>query len=104
MSNKAKKIIEIEINGVKYPYLETCGSLLDFKQETGLDSPVDLEDNIKYIYFVVRSACRRSGKTFEMSFQEFADSLDLEEFTRLMQEIAARAADGSGEEGPGKNV
>ena len=32
----ANRPIEIEINGEKYPYIETMGAMVGFKQETGL--------------------------------------------------------------------
>ena len=49
----ANRPIEIEINGEKYHYIETMGAMMGFKQETGLDAPVDTEDNVKYMYHVV---------------------------------------------------
>lgn len=90
-TNSAKRQIEIEINGEQYPYVETMGAMVGFKQETGLDAPVDLEDTLKYMYHVVKAACRRKSIPFELSFQEFADGLDAEEFNRVTTAIAGEA-------------
>lgn len=87
----AKRQIEIEINDRKYPYLETMGAMMSFKQETGLDAPVDLEDQVKYMYHVVKSACRRKGEEFTLSFQEFADGLTGDEFLRVTAELAEQS-------------
>lgn len=99
-SNKGNVTIEINLNGEKYPYRETMGAMLSFKSETGLDAPASTEDSVKYMYHVVKSNCRREGKKFEMSFQEFADALDGEEFLRVTTELAKLAED----KVPEKNV
>lgn len=83
--------LEIEVNGKRYPYRETMGAMLSFKEETGLDAPVDTEDSVKYMYHVVKSNCRRNGEEFKLSFQEFADALDGEEFIRITAALAERA-------------
>ena len=50
MSKKIKKQLSINVKGTEYPYIETMGALLSFNRETGLDMPVNLEDNLKYMY------------------------------------------------------
>lgn len=85
--------LEIEVNGKKYPYRETMGAMLSFKEETGLDAPVDTADSVKYMYHVVKSNCRRNGEEFKLSFQEFADALEGEEFIRITAALAERAKD-----------
>lgn len=89
--NTSNGNLEIEVNGKRYPYRETMGAMLSFKEETGLDAPVDTEDSVKYMYHVVKSNCRRSGEEFKLSFQEFADALDGEEFIRITAALAERA-------------
>lgn len=88
MSKKVNtpKTSEIEIRGEKYIYRETMGAALAFKQETGLNEPEDEEDLLKYMYHVIKSNCRREGKDFDFSFQEFVDGLDSNEFLRFVQE------------------
>lgn len=88
MSKKATKTqkSEIEINGEKYTYRETMGAALAFKQETGLDEPEDEEGLLKYMYHVIKSNCRREGRPFDLSFQEFVDNLDSDEFLRFVRE------------------
>lgn len=95
--------IEIEINGEKYPYIETMGAMMGFKQETGLDAPVDMEDTVKYMYHVVKAVCRREKRPFDLSFEEFADGLDGDEFLRVTAALAAKTS-GNVKEGDGKNV
>ena len=89
--NTSNGNLEIEVNGKRYPYRETMGAMLSFKEETGLDAPVDTEDSVKYMYHVVKSNCRRNGEEFKLSFQEFADALDGEEFIRITAALAERA-------------
>ena len=62
------------------------GAALAFKQETGLDEPGDEEDLLKYMYHVVKSNCRREGREFNLSFQDFIDGLDSDEFLRFVRE------------------
>lgn len=99
----AKRQIEIEINGKKYPYIETMGAMLGFKQETGKDMPEGLEETLKYMYHVVKSVCRRENKTFDLSFDDFADGLDADEFNRVFLGLAESAKEG-GKEGSEKNA
>lgn len=89
--NTSNANLEIEVGGKRYPYRETMGAMLSFKEETGLDAPVDTEDSVRYMYHVVRSNCRRNGEEFKLSFQEFADALDGEEFIRVTAFLAERA-------------
>lgn len=91
--NTSNANLEIEVGGKKYPYRETMGAMLSFKEETGLDAPVDTEDSVRYMYHVVRSNCRRNGEEFKLSFQEFADALDGEEFIRITSALAERTKD-----------
>ncbi len=96
-TNKAQ--IEISLNGEKYPYRETMGAMLAFKEETGRDTPTDTADSVRYMYHVVKSNCRREGREFKLSFQDFADALDGEEFIRVTAALAARTdGDGDGKE------
>lgn len=90
---KKNKQSEIEINGQKYTYRETMGAALAFKQETGLDEPADEEDLLKYMYHVVKSNCRREGREFSLSFQDFIDCLDSEEFLRFVRERSSEQAE-----------
>lgn len=99
----ANRLIEIEINGEKYPYIETMGAMMGFKQETGLDAPVDMEDTVKYMYHVVKAVCRREKRPFDLSFEEFADGLDGEEYLRVTAALAAKTS-GNAKEGDGKNA
>lgn len=99
MSKQNKKQLTITVNGQEYPYIETMGALLGFKNETGLDIPADLEDNLKYMYHVVKAVCRREKREFDMSFGEFADGLDAEEFNRVLQAINANGDGEAGNDG-----
>lgn len=101
--NTAKGQMGIVINGEKYPYVETMGAMLGFKQETGKDMPEDLEEILKYMYHVVKAVCRRENKPFELSFDDFADGLDADEFNRVYLGLAEAGQD-EGKEGAGKNA
>lgn len=91
-TKNAKTII---VAGKEYPYVETMGALLDFQDETGKLEPAGLAENLKYIYCVVRSVCRRNGQEFTLTFQEFVDALDPAEFDRLIKAISADNLDKS---------
>ena len=92
---QTNKQIEIRIGEKTYPYKETMGAMLAFKQETGLDAPIDTEDTIKYMYHVVKAMCRRNKEEFGLSFEEFADGLDGDEYLRV---ITALQTDGGKED------
>lgn len=77
----------LTLAGEDYPYIETMGGLIDFQEETGKLEPSGLEENLKYMYHTVRSACRRYRKEFSMTFQEFVDCFDPVEFNRLIKAI-----------------
>lgn len=82
----------LTLAGEDYPYIETMGGLFDFQEETGKLEPSGLEENLKYMYHTVRSACRRYRKEFSMTFQEFVDALDPAEFVRVITAINADTA------------
>lgn len=92
--SKQKKQIDIEINGKKYPYRETMGAMVAFKQETGLEAPVDTESTLIYMYNVVKAICRRNGQDFDLSFQQFIDGLDGDEYLRVVGECASDQEEG----------
>lgn len=78
----------ITLNGNEYPVVMTMGAMLEFKQLTGMEL-ADLQgsdwDTLNtYFYCLVKSSCRREKKEFPFENpMEFADALDLQEFTRL---------------------
>lgn len=87
----------IKINGKEYPVRMLMGALLQFKRETGKDiSEVkanDVADMIILLWCCVASTCRAERVEFNLSLEEFADSLDPENLKILQDE----AVDGSGE-------
>lgn len=72
---------KININGKEYPCYETCGASLRFKQETGKDvsKMEDSVDLVTFIYCKTKSACAREHVDFDMTLQEFADSVLVED-------------------------
>lgn len=88
------KQITILIGNNEYPYVETMGAMLSFKEEFGIEASAieagNIEQNLQYMYHVVRSACHRQGIPFDMSFEEFCDNLEGLEYTRVRAEIARR--------------
>lgn len=87
------KAIFLNFEGKKYPYIETMGAMLSFKNETGMDAsditPEDTENNLKYIYHVVKAQCRRNKEEFNYSFEEFADHLEFGDYIQLISDISA---------------
>lgn len=87
---RPQKTYQIEIAGTKYPYRETMGAMSAFTEETGLEVPVSTEDNLRYMYLVLKSQARRSdGVPFDLSYDEFRDGLYADEYLRLVNEMAA---------------
>lgn len=76
----------------QYPVIMTMGAMLEFKQLTGMEL-ADLEQNDwanlnLYFYCLVKSSCRREKVDFPFENpMEFADALDLQEFTRLSKSM-----------------
>lgn len=89
------KQITITVGGNEYPYVETMGAMLSFKEETGVEpstiTPNDIDTNLKYMYHVTRSACRREGVGFPYTFEGFIDALESVEYIRLVTAIAKYA-------------
>lgn len=85
------KKVHLNFEGKKYPYIETMGAMLSFKSETGIEPTAiaanDTENNLKYIYHVVRAQCRRNGEEFKYSFEEFADRLEYGDYIQLLNDL-----------------
>lgn len=67
-----------------YPSRVTMGAMIDFKRETGKDVNeigTDVEQLTMFMYCCVRSACRADKVEFTLTFEEFADGINLEDFT-----------------------
>lgn len=65
----------------------TMGALLRFKEMTGRDVSqarfTDFSDLITLIYCCIVSVCRSEGKAFDLSLEDFADQVPLEEMNAL---------------------
>lgn len=83
---------KININGKEYPCYETCGASLRFKQETGKDvsKMEDSVDLVTFIYCKTKSACAREHVDFDMTLQEFADNVMVED---IVEDVAAEDPD-----------
>lgn len=90
--------IEVTINGVAYPCRPTMGAMLRFKRETGKEvTEIDassLEDLCAYLYCCVASASAADKIAFDMTFLEFADSLNPEDMNSWVAAMQV-TADGS---------
>ena len=81
---KEKKYIVLD--GEKYPYQETCGAIIDLKEEFGkevTDIAENLSGTIEYAYCCTRAACRKYKHSFEYDFKGFADALDVEDLSMI---------------------
>lgn len=85
------KAIFLNFEGKNFPYIETMGAMLSFKHETGIEAsaitPEDTENNLKYIYHVVKAYCRRNKEEFNYTFEEFADRLEFGAYIQLISDI-----------------
>lgn len=74
-----------------YPSRVTMGAMIDFKRETGKDVNeigTDVEQLTMFMYCCVRSACRADKVEFTLTFEEFADGINLEDFTAFQNGMA----------------
>lgn len=74
-----------------YPSRVTMGAMIDFKRETGKDVTeigTDIEQLTMFMYCCVRSACRADKVDFTLTFEEFADGINLEDFTAFQNGMA----------------
>ena len=71
----------MNINGKHYPCRVTMGAMLLFKRETGHEATaIDggaLSDLITFVWCCVKSSCRADGVDFQLSLDDFADSIDV---------------------------
>lgn len=84
---------KIVVNGKEYPCYETCGASLRFKQETGRDvsEMLDSADIVTFLYCKTKSACVREHIDFDMSLQDFADNVLVEDFLPgLLADVEAK--------------
>lgn len=75
----------------EYPSRVTMGAMIDFKRETGKDVNDignDVEQLTMFMYCCVRSACRADKIDFQLTFEEFADGINLEDFTTFQNGMA----------------
>lgn len=88
------------------------GAMVAFKNETNKEVTAlgdgDLSTLLTYLFFVVRSACRREQEEFPFSgLEEFADGISLEDFTAWSEEAfkvtPAAPVDPAGNEAEGGN-
>ena len=82
---------KVTIYAKEYPNRVTMGAMIDFKRETGKDVNdigSDVELLTQFMYCCVRSACRADKLNFDLTFQEFADGMDLSEFNSFQNTMA----------------
>lgn len=88
--------IEITINGEAYPCYQTMGAMLRFKQETGREvTDINVEsftDLVTYIWCCIVSACKRTGKQFDMSLMDFADAVTPEDMAEWTDHVLQQPA------------
>lgn len=75
----------------EYPSRVTMGAMIDFKRETGKDAneiAADVEQLTMFMYCCVRSACRADRVEFTLTFEQFADGINLDDFTAFQDRLA----------------
>ncbi|MDD3038649.1 hypothetical protein [Bacteroides sp.] len=83
---------KIIISTKAYPSRVTMGAMIDFKRETGIDVNeigTDIGQLTMFMYCCARSACRADKVDFQLTFEEFADGINLEDFTAFQNAMAA---------------
>lgn len=75
----------------EYPSRVTMWAMIDFKHETGKDVNeigADIEQLTMFMYCCVRSACRADKVDFQLTFEQFADGINLDDFTSFQNGMA----------------
>lgn len=90
---------EITIDGVTYPFVQTMGAMLRFKDVTGKDfSEFDqskTSDAIAWIWACAASSSKREGRQFPLSMEEMADLMTIEDMSECVRMISeARKEEG----------
>ena len=89
-----KKIL---YKGRELPCRVTMGAMVRFKRESGRDVSTiqdgDIADLILLLWCCIKSACNADGDTFDVSFEVFADSLDLDVLQDFIKGLAAQNGD-----------
>lgn len=100
------KTVEISLNGKKLPLRATMGAMKDFKKLTGRD-PKDMVadsavDMSVFLYCCISSACRKDKKKFDMTLDDFLDSVDVDTINGWSTELSnarnSGTADGAEED------
>lgn len=93
------KRVTININGKKFPCMPLMGAFLRYKKETGADyEPTEsVTANCTFLYCCVQSACNREKVAFDMSLDDFADSVSLDELKNVSEKMFQSETEGEGE-------
>lgn len=71
---------KLTVKGKEYPCRVTMGAMVRFKRETGRDVSTikesDISDLVLFMWCCVMSASKADDVEFNMSFEDFADSLE----------------------------
>lgn len=99
----AMKRYEITVDGTAYPFVQTMGAMLRFKDVTGKDfSEFDASktsDTVAWIWCCAVSGSKREGKQFPLSMEEMADLMTVEDMNDCLHAVSsANADDGVGNE------
>lgn len=80
----------IKINGKTYPCRLTMGAALRFKEDTGkeVSETIGISDACRLLYHCAQSACNRDKVAFDMSLEDFADSLDVKDVMQWINSIS----------------
>ena len=72
----------------------TMGAMVRFKRESGRDVSTiqdgDIADLILLLWCCIKSACNADGETFDVSFDLFSDTLDLDVLQDFIKGLAAK--------------
>ena len=94
------KRVTINVNGKKFPCNALMGAFLRYKKETGADyEPTEsVTANCTFLYCCVQAACNREKVPFDMSLEDFADSVSLEELKNVSEKMFQSETEGEEEQ------
>lgn len=81
----------LTIKGEQYPYKNTLNVVRKFegkfnKRHDQIGDSMSMDEMIHLVFWGVESGCRLEGKEFDMTIDDFADHLEVNQITSLMGE------------------
>lgn len=100
------KTVTITIGEASYPCRMSMGAMLRFKRETGKEvseiKDGSISDLAVLLYCCVASACNAEHRSFNITLEDFCDSISTEDMNSMSAAIQSEVEEGAEEDGDEK--